>query len=92
MEVHQVVGIGILVGLVFVTSSTVRLGRLRRQAGWKRPLFHLRELTVLRRPNHFSPEEVRLVRQNLLASAAVLALVLLFLAVSPDGLRLAAPG
>ena len=91
MELHQLLGLAILVGLAFAVSSSVQLGRLRRREGWKPPLFNLRDLSVLRRPGDFSPEEVRLVRRNMLACAAVLALVILFLATSPEGLDLAPP-
>ena len=46
----------------------------------------LRDLSVLRRPRNYDSEEMRLVRTNWIACAALLALVLLMLAVSPEDL------
>ncbi len=91
MEWPQLVGLAILAGLGFVVHSTVKLMKLRRAAQRRRPLIEFREIAVLLHPGRYDPEEVRLVRRNFLACLVVLALVVLFLAANPDGLRLEAP-
>jgi hypothetical protein len=86
MELYQVVAIAVMIAMGFVVNSTLKLTRFRKKIGVKRTMVDLRDLYVFRQPRNYDSEEVRLVRANWIACAAVLALVLLMLAVSPEDL------
>jgi hypothetical protein len=86
MEPYQVVAIAVMIAMGFVVNSTLKLTRFRKKIGVKRTMVDLRDLSVFRQPRNYDNEEVRLVRANWIACAALLALVLLMLAVSPEDL------
>ena len=86
MEPYQAVAIAVMIAMGFVVNSTLRLSRFRKKIGVKRTMVDLRDLSVFRQPRDYDVEEVRLVRANWIACAAVFALVLLMLAVSPEDL------
>jgi len=86
MEAYQVVAIAVMIAMGFVVNSTLKLTRFRKKTGVKRTMVDLRDLSVFRQPGNFDAEEVRLVRSNWIACAALFALVLLMLAVSPEDL------
>jgi hypothetical protein len=86
MELYQVVAIAVMIAMGFVVNSTLKLTRFRKKIGVKRTMVDLRDLYVFRQPRNYDSEEVRLVRANWIACAAVLALVLLMLALSPEDL------
>ena len=86
MEAYQVVAVAVMIGMGFVVNSTLKLTRFRKKTGVKRTMVDLRDLSVFRQPGNFDVEEVRLVRRNWIACAALFALVLLMLAVSPENL------
>jgi hypothetical protein len=86
MELYQVVAIAVMIAMGFVVNSTLKLTRFRKKIGVKRTMVDLRDLSVFRQPRNYDSEEVRLVRANWIACAAVLALVLLMLALSPEDL------
>lgn len=75
-----------MIAMGFVVNSTLKLNRFRKKIGVKRTMVDLRDLSVLRQPRNYDNEEVRLVRSNWIACGALLALVLLMLAVSPEDL------
>ncbi len=75
-----------MIAMGFVVNSTLKLNRYRKKTGVKRTMVDLRDLSVLRQPRNYDNEEVRLVRSNWIACAALLALVLLMLALSPEDL------
>ena len=76
-----------------VVHSTMRLNGLRKRLEIERPMLNFRDLWVMRDPQKFDPEEVRLVRQNWLACLVLFALVMALIALSPDDLvqRLGSP-
>ena len=86
MEPYQVVAIAAMIAMGFVVNSTLKLKNFRKKIGVKRTMVDLRDLSVLRQPRAYDAEEVRLVRTNWIACAALFALVLLMLAVSPEDL------
>lgn len=86
MEAYQVVAVAVMIAMGFVVNSTLKLTRFRKKTGVKRTMVDLRDLSVFRQPGNFDAEEVRLVRNSWIACAALFALVLLMLAVSPDDL------
>jgi hypothetical protein len=86
MELYQVVAMAVMIAMGFVVNSTLKLTRFRKKIGVKRTMVDLRDLYVFRQPRNYDSEEVRLVRANWIACAAVLALVLLMLALSPEDL------
>ena len=86
MEAYQVVAVTVMIAMGFVVNSTLKLTRFRKKTGVKRTMVDLRDLSVFRQPDKFDVEEVRLVRRNWIACAALFALVLLMLAVSPEDL------
>ncbi len=86
MEAYQGVAIAVMIAMGFVVNSTLKLNGLRKKNGVVRTMVNLRDLSVLRQPQNYDTEEVRLVRSNWIACAALLALVLLMLAVSPEDL------
>lgn len=75
-----------MIAMGFVVNSTLKLTRFRKKTGVKRTMVDLRDLSVFSQPDKFDVEEVRLVRRNWIACAALFALVLLMLAVSPEDL------
>ena len=86
MEAYQFVAVAVMIAMGFVVNSTLKLTRFRKKTGVKRTMVDLRDLSVFRRPGNYDAEEVRLVRNNWITCAALLALVLLMLAVSPEDL------
>ena len=88
MQAYQVVAVAVavMIAMGFVVNSTLKLTRFRKKTGVKRTMVDLRDLSVFRQPDNFDAEEVRLVRSNWIACAALFALVLLMLAVSPEDL------
>ena len=86
MEPYQAVAVAVMIAMGFVVNSTLKLSRFRKKIGVKRTMVDLRDLSVFRQPRDYDVEEVRLVRANWIACAAVFALVLLMLAVSPEDL------
>lgn len=86
MEAYQVVAVAVMIAMGFVVNSTLKLTRFRKKTGVKRAMVDLRDLSVFRQPGNFDTEEVRLVRNNWIACAALFALVLLMLSVSPEDL------
>ena len=86
MEAYQVVAVAVMIAMGFVVNSTLKLTRFRKKTGVKRTMVDLRDLSVFKQPGTFDAEEVRLVRNNWIACAALFALVLLMLAVSPENL------
>ena len=86
MEPYQAVAIAVMIAMGFMVNSTIRLSKFRKKIGIKRTMVDLRDLSVLRQPRNYGIEEVRLVRANWIACVAVVALVLLMLAVSPEDL------
>jgi hypothetical protein len=87
MQPYQAVALAVMIAMAFVVNSTLKLDRFRKQIGVRRTMFNVRDLSVIRQPRNYDTEEVRLVRTNWIACAALLALVLLMLAVSPEDLR-----
>ena len=75
-----------MIAMGFVVNSTLKLTRFRKKIGVKRTMIDLRDLSVFRQPRNFDAEEVRLVRNNWIACAALFALVLLMLALIPEDL------
>ena len=86
MEPYQAVALAVMIAMGFVVNSTMKLKNFRKKIGVKRTMVDLRDLSVLRQPRTYDAEEVRLVRTNWIACAALFALVLLMLAVSPEDL------
>ena len=86
MELHQVIGVSLVLAMAFVVDSTVKLFRFRRRNRDSLKLTRLRDLTILIRPNEFPPEEARLTYRNWIACGAFLALLLIFLAIKPESL------
>jgi hypothetical protein len=86
MEQYQAAAIAVMIAMGFVVNSTLKLTRFRKKIGVKRTMVDLRDLYVFRQPRNYDSEEVRLVRANWIACAAVLALVMLMLALSPEDL------
>ena len=86
MEAYQFVAVAVMIAMGFVVNSTLKLTRFRKKTGVKRTMVDLRDLSVFRQPGNYDAEEVRLVRNNWITCAALLALVLLMLAVSPEDL------
>ena len=86
MEPYQAVAVAVMIAMGFVVNSTIRLNNLRKKIGVKRTMVNLRDLSVFRQPRNYDNEEVRLVRANWIACAALFALVMLMLAVSPEDL------
>ena len=86
MEPYQAVALVAMFAMGFVVSSTIKLNRFRKKIGVTRTMFDLRDLSVIRQPQNYDVEEVRLVRKNWIACAATLALILLMLGLSPEDL------
>ncbi len=86
MEPYQAVAVAVMIAMGFVVNSTMKLSKFRKKIGVKRTMVDLRDLSVFRQPRNYDTEEVRLVRTNWIACVALLALVLLMLAVSPEDL------
>jgi hypothetical protein len=87
MQPYQAVALAVMIAMAFVVNSTLKLDRFRKQIGVRRTMFNVRDLSVIRQPRNYDTEEVRLVRTNWIACAALLVLVLLMLAVSPEDLQ-----
>lgn len=84
MQFHQIVSIGVMIALAFVIDTTVKLFRYRRRAKISQEPWRMRDIQILRKPDQFPADEVNLARRHWIACAAMLGLILLFLAVRPD--------
>ncbi|MDX1487474.1 MAG: hypothetical protein R3268_04685, partial [Acidiferrobacterales bacterium] len=80
------VALSAMFAMGIVVSSTIKLNRFRKKIRVKRTMFDLRDLSVIRQPQNYDVEEVRLVRKHWIACATTLALILLMLALSPGDL------
>ena len=84
MELYQGVAIAVMIALGVVVHTTMKLNGLRKDLKVERTLINVRDLEVMRHPQRYDSEEVRLVRTTWLACATAFALVMLLLAVSPQ--------
>lgn len=83
MESYQVVAIAVMFAMGVVVNSTMKLNNYRKTNGVVKTAINLRDLSVIKQPQDFDVEEVRLVRNSWLACAAAFALVVLMLVLIP---------
>ena len=84
MHFHQVIAIAVMVALALVIDTTIKLFRYRRRAKIAQEPWRMRDVQILRKPEQFEPDEVKLARRHWIACVAMLAMILLFLALRPD--------
>ncbi len=83
MEFYQIAAIAVMVAMGVVVNSTMKLNNYRKTSGVLKTAINLRDLSVIRQPQDFAVEEVRLVRNSWLACVAAFALVVLMLVLIP---------
>jgi len=83
MQFHQIVALAVMLSLGFLIDTTVKLFRYRRRAKIAQEPWRMRDIQILRKPEAFEAEEVRLARRHWVSCALMLGLILLFLTVRP---------
>lgn len=83
MQFHQIVALAVMVALGFLIDTTIKLFRYRRRAKIAQEPWRMRDIQILRKPEAFEVDEVRLARRHWIACALMLGMFLLFLFVRP---------
>ena len=83
MQFHQIVALSVMLALGFLIDTTIKLFRYRRRAKIAQEPWRMRDIQILRKPEAFEAEEVKLARRHWISCALMLGMILLFLFVRP---------